>query len=100
MHNIKQAFFLLESVAHLQGREKELLPIIGLARKELEFLLSPPEAYRELLEDIDSLESIVKPEYVPELLSAIIELGDDPTNEDLSWRELRSFCEGFAAARR
>lgn len=33
---IKQAIFAVESMAHLQGKERELLPIVESARAELE----------------------------------------------------------------
>lgn len=36
---IKDVIFAVESMAHLQGKERELLPIVEAARKEHEALL-------------------------------------------------------------
>jgi hypothetical protein len=48
---IKQALFALESVAHLQGRERMLLPIVDAAREEHAELLRCLQA---LVDNIDS----------------------------------------------
>lgn len=36
--NIKRCIFIVESMAHLQGKERDLLPIVDAARAELDAL--------------------------------------------------------------
>lgn len=50
---IGNAIFVVESVAHMQGKEKELLPLIEAARDEYARLLTVEARLRELVPTAD-----------------------------------------------
>jgi hypothetical protein len=62
---IKDCIFAVESLAHLQGKEAELLPLVEMAKKEHDALLEAVEVLEELhdivqghLDDGDKLDSL------------------------------------------
>lgn len=64
--SIKKAIFAVESMAHLQGKERELLPIVEAARKEHAALLEAVarlEAMQQLLGEFGSTMPCFAPEF-------------------------------------
>lgn len=65
---IKDAIFAVESMAHLQGKERELLPIVVAARKEHAVLLEAVELLRHLYEEGE------RSEHMPRVRAALEKL--------------------------